>query len=314
MKPSNYRQWKVLHYWWDNIEDFSNRWKGLSGIHSVIFPGSPRPIDIYVNEHVHNAEQKAITTFFSGAISSRGNKQGPFFSGIKLSSQNNLPMISIADSSLDDDPELSLAWYTGGAHDNFEANLTTMLNAIADSLKTELILVGGSGGGYASLNYAKRLAKPATVVVWNPQTDIYSYYERFVKAYLKSRFNFAHSTLAQDNWKQYCRPRTDKLVSTNVLVPETINSIRRLVYLQNKTDWHLQKHLSPLWSKISKHPIEPGVHAYTDQHIFAVQDFAEGHNPPDSNLIASILLQLSNTDMKAIDVQLDLAPNSGSQY
>ncbi|PRB72687.1 hypothetical protein CQ011_03340 [Arthrobacter sp. MYb213] len=263
---------------------------------------------------MHNAEQKAITTFFSGAISSRGNKQGPFFSGIKLSSQNNLPMISIADSSLDDDPELSLAWYTGGAHDNFEANLTTMLNAIADSLKTELILVGGSGGGYASLNYAKRLAKPATVVVWNPQTDIYSYYERFVKAYLKSRFNFAHSTLAQDNWKQYCRPRTDKLVSTNVLVPETINSIRRLVYLQNKTDWHLQKHLSPLWSKISKHPIEPGVHAYTDQHIFAVQDFAEGHNPPDSNLIASILLQLSNTDMKAIDVQLDLAPNSGSQY
>lgn len=299
MSNKNFRQWQVLHYTWDNIDDFKNRWSMLSGIHTIQFGDGQSPIDIYVNEHISTSDFKAQPVFFTGAISSRGEKKGPFFSGLGLTNNKKLPLVAIADPSLDDDVSLSLAWYTGGPNDNFTTNLLATLSALQESLDRELIFIGGSGGGFAALNIASNFKGDSTALVWNPQTDLYEYAERFVKAYLRSRFNFAYATLASSEWKQFCKSRTDSKVPTNVLSSETLTTPRRLIYLQNSADWHRTKHLLPLWSLTTSKELEEGINSLDDNHIVYVREFAEGHAPPPSSLIANLLEQLMNPSTTA---------------
>ncbi|MFD1376378.1 MULTISPECIES: hypothetical protein [unclassified Glutamicibacter] len=303
MTDKNYRQWQVLHYVWDNLSDFKNRWIMLPGIHTIQFGKDESPIDIYVNEYINASDFKAQPVFFTGAISSRGDKKGPFFSGLGLTNNKKLPLIAVADPSLDDDASLSLAWYTGGPTDNFTANLLATLTVLQESLKRELIFIGGSGGGFAALNIASRFKGDSTALVWNPQTDIYEYAERFVKAYLRSRFNFAFATLGSPDWKQFCKSRTDSKVHTHVLRSQTLTAPRRVIYLQNSADWHRSKHLKPLWSMTTQKELQEGVNSLDDNHIVFVREFAEGHAPPPSTLIGSLLEQLMDLSMNAKDLK-----------
>ncbi|UTM47509.1 hypothetical protein [Glutamicibacter mysorens] len=309
MANKNFKQWQVLHYVWDDIDDFKNRWNTLPGIHTIQFGDGESPIDIYVNEHINSSDFKAQPVFFTGAISSRGDKKGPFFSGLGLTNNKKLPLVAIADPSLDDDVSLSLAWYTGGPNDNFTANLLATLSALQESLNRELIFIGGSGGGFAALNVASRFKGDSTALVWNPQTDLYEYAERFVKAYLRSRFNFAFATLGSPDWKQYCKSRTDSKVPTNVLRSQTLTTPRRLIYLQNSADWHRSKHLLPLWSLTTQKELQEGINSLDGNHVVFVSEFAEGHAPPPSSLIASLLEQLMDTAMNVKDLVFQY-PNS----
>lgn len=288
----NYSQWKNLHYMWDNIKDFEERWNRLAGVHTIRFGNAQAPIDIYVNEHVDAEVHGVQPIFFTGAVSNRGDKKGPFFSGLGISNGLKLPMIAVADPSLDEDLSLSLAWYTGGPEDNFVSNLARLFEAIQRTLKRELLFVGGSGGGFAALNIGYHLDGDYSILVWNPQTDIYEYAERFVKIFLKSRFNFAHSSLTRPDWKNFCRIRTDSKIPTNVLSAETVKKPRRFVYLQNASDWHRAKHLIPLWNHVSNSVLMEGVNKLDSNRIVFIDEFAEGHAPPSSKLIGSLMSQL----------------------
>jgi predicted esterase YcpF (UPF0227 family) len=301
----NYSQWKNLHYMWDNVRDFEQRWNGLPGVHTIRFGSDQAPIDIFVNEHVSADTRDVQPIFFTGAISDRGNKKGPFFSGLRITNGLKLPMIAVADPSLDDDLSLSLAWYTGGPNDNYELNLARVLEVIQRTLKRELLFVGGSGGGYAALNIGCHFDGEYSVLVWNPQTDIYEYLERFVKTFLKSRFNFSHSSLARPDWKEYCRIRTDSKITTNVLSAATVWKPRRLVYLQNANDWHRAKHLMPLWSHVANTDLVDGINRFDSERIVFLNDFAEGHTPPSVELIGSLMVQLMSTSSTAEGLHFD---------
>ncbi|MGP9608403.1 hypothetical protein [Glutamicibacter sp. AOP33-2CA-4] len=183
-------------------------------------------------------------------------------------------------------------------------NLNSILVAVQKSLSRELIFVGGSGGGFAALNFARNFSGACSVLAWNPQTDIYEYSERFVKAFLKSRFGFAHASLAKPNWKDFCKIRTEGRISTDVLEAKTMTSPRRLIYLQNKTDWHRESHLAPLWKQISEAPIVDGTNKIDANHLVVVDKFAEGHAPPSPKLIASILRQLQDPTKNAENIAL----------
>lgn len=302
MRNKNYSQWKVLHYSWDNLDDFKARWNRLPGIHTINFDEGQSPIDIYVNENVKYEGFTAQPVFFTGAVSKRENKKGPFFSGLGITHNKKIPLIAIADPCLDSDTSLSLAWYVGGPNDAFTKNLTVLLTVLQENLDRELIFVGGSGGGYAALNTASQFDGNASVLVWNPQTDIYEYAERFVKEFLRSQFNFSFAALGAPNWKEYCKIRTDSKINTNVLTAETILKPRRLVYLQNSGDWHREKHLKPLWEKVSSEPIIEGQNSLDEDRIAFVQKFAEGHAPPSSTLIADLLYQLMDTKLHVRDL------------
>lgn len=304
MKNKNYAQWKVLHYMWDSVEDFKSRWNGLAGVHTIAFDNDAPAIDIYVNEFVAQKGHDVQTVFFNGAVSKRDRKAGPFFSGLGICFNYKLPLIAVADPTLDDDLDIDLGWYLGGPDDFFEPNLRSILSAIAEILCRELIFVGGSGGGYAALNFARHFAGSSSALVWNPQTDIYEYSERFVKSFLKSRFGFAHSTLARSDWKEFCKIRTSNKITTDLLDVTTLASPRRLIYLQNSTDWHRKSHLEPLWNLTNDTPLFDGKNKIDSNHIVVVDKFAEGHAPPSSKLIASILYQLQDPKADAENIQL----------
>ncbi len=301
----NYSQWKNLHYSWDNLDDFEKRWDGLPGIHTVHFEDAQNPIDIYVNEHVKSSVHQVQPVFFTGAVSQRGDKKGPFFSGLGLTHSRQLPLIAVADPSLDDDPSLSLGWYTGGPEDALVSNLVRLLEAVQRTLAREMIFIGGSGGGFAALNVGRQFSGTYSLLVWNPQTDVYEYAERFVKLFLKSRFNFAHASLARSDWKDFCKIRTDSKISTNVLAVETVLRPRRFVYLQNASDWHREKHLIPLWSLVSTKDIIEGPNLIDSNHIVFVDQFAEGHAPPSAKLIGFLINQLMEESAVVEDLKFE---------
>ena len=298
----NYKQWKCLHYSWDSVDHFIENFSWRPGVHSVRFQDMNLEVDIMLSELRPDSSLVRLPVLFSGAISKRGTKSGPFFSGLKIARTFEFPMISIADPLLDSKPELSLGWYTGGTEDRLVEALSNLLGSISACLKVELLLAGGSGGGYAALNLSRELADRASVFVWNPQTDIYNYGERHVKEYLRQVFSFAHSTLARSDWKTYCRPRTDRIFATDVLVRDLLKAPKKLLYLQNRTDWHFETHLRPLWKLSSSADLITGLNAIDEDHVIAVHDFASGHDPLDPDLIGSVIKELAYGEKSLGDV------------
>lgn len=304
MINKNYAQWKVFHFHWDSLDHFEGMWNKKPGIHTIDFGKGEKSVDLYINEHIKNPNFMSTPVFFSGAISNRTTQMGPFFSGVGMTKRLDLPLISVADPSLDDDPELKLGWYLGGPSDNFGENLVRALDVLQRILGTELILIGGSGGGFAALSAGLETKIPTTTFVWNPQTDIFEYSPRFVKEYLRSRFNFSHATLRRSDWKEYCRVRTDLVMRTSVVNDRTLVKPRRLVYLQNETDSHRAEHLQPLWNIATGRPLAVGTNLLDDDHVVYTGEFAAGHTPPSPDLISTVLGELMDADRKIRSIDL----------
>lgn len=288
----NYQQWNVLHYSWDSVDHFTQNFVWRPGIHTIKYGPTGLEIDILLSNCHPTVEMLRVPIIFSGALSKRGSKTGPFFSGRKISESFEFPSISIADPTLDMNPELTLGWYTGGLETDFSSALANLLSSLGESLEKELLLVGGSGGGFAALNLIRHLGKKVSIFVWNPQTDIYSYAERHVKDYLRQVYSFAHSTLSRIDWKEYCRPRTDRYFSTNVLTTDLLVQSQSTLYLQNRSDWHYESHLMPLWKLCSDRELAHGINTIDSNHAVLVHDFAKGHDPIDADLIGTIIRKL----------------------
>lgn len=151
MIKKNYKQWNVPHYVWDDIEHFTSYWKYQDGIHTIYFGPANSPIDFLVNDLKFDTEIEVQPIFFAAAVSKRTEKIGPFFTGLGLSKRAGVPFISVADPSLDEDPTLNLAWYTGAYLSSFTKNLDQVLLFICNSLNREPLFIGGSGGGFAAI-------------------------------------------------------------------------------------------------------------------------------------------------------------------
>lgn len=296
MIAKNYRQWNCLHYSWDSVDHFAEDFSWRPGIHSIYFHSMNLEVDIMLTGSLPDSSLLRLPILFSGAIPKRESKSGPFFSGLNIAKKFEFPMISIADPLLDSKPELALGWYTGGTGDRLVEALSNLLASVSTSLKVELLLTGASGGGFAALNLSRVLAERASVFVWNAQSDIYNYGERHVKEYLRQVFSFSHATLGRSDWKTYCRPRTDRIFSTNVLVQDLLKAPKKLLYLQNRTDWHLDTHLRPLWKLSSGADLTPGLNSIDGDHLVFVHDFASGHDSLDPHLIGSVVKELAYGD------------------
>lgn len=299
----NYASWNVLHYLWDSLTHFESNWNGISGVHTIQFDEGINSIDIYVNTNVKNTDFTVLPVIFSGAVSKRNGAAGPFFTGLKMSERSGFPLVSIADPTLDSDSSLTLGWYLGGKQSNVQKNMVDTLDTIQKVMNRELLLVGGSGGGFAALSLAKQLMHSCSVLVWNPQTDVYSYSERFVKQYLRSQFNFSNATLQREDWKDYCTKRTNLVIQTNILDEKTLTAPRRIVYLQNKTDSHRETHLLPLWKISSDIPLTDGKNILDENHVVYVAEFADGHLPPSNILIGEVIQELSDKSAKSANLK-----------
>lgn len=113
-----------------------------------------------------------------GAVSPK-NGRYPMFWRMTSMRHRVDAFMSIADPSLQlsNDPDFSLAWYTGGEGWDPIYELADVVRRAMDYSGAERVMfLGGSGGGFASMRMATMFSK-SIAFVQDPQTKIAAYYK-----------------------------------------------------------------------------------------------------------------------------------------
>lgn len=251
-------------------------------------------------------DKRSVLVCFSGAVSNRGGKKAPFFSGKTVACKLDFPLISISDPSLSLEDDLSLGWYAGSKKSPLLIQeIRDFLVDLHAYLDVEFVIFGGSGGGFASLAVSTILTVPSKVLVWNPQTDISKYDRHHVDKYISSCFGESFSNL-KDSAEFSARVKSflsDAGVFNKLSKPPDKADI---VYLQNDSDWHLKSHMVPFLRMVKEclgaNFTSPSSLASLDNRInFFIGDWGNGHAPPPSQVIeyclASFLSGLSGFEV-----------------
>ncbi|WP_201501239.1 hypothetical protein [Psychrobacter cibarius] len=181
-----------LKKWSDKVEltsldEIKNDLQFKDGV--KIFKHKEQTIDFLVDGSDRFEKDRGILICFSAAVPNRSEKSAPFFSGMKIALQMNMPIIAVSDPSLSFSNNLSLGWYAGNENIiDLPKVIANILDQYATTLNTNLILFGGSGGGFAVLSVIDEMETDATGVVWNPQTSISEFDPNIVRNYIESSF------------------------------------------------------------------------------------------------------------------------------
>lgn len=293
----DYSPWAESRTEWPSIQAFldANGMAYGDGLHSIQVEQLPLDL-LWVNPtKLVDDAQKVLPVFFSGAVTARQGRPGPFFSGRGMAQSLDIATLCIADPSLALDPALELGWYAGSDRQSTQSALSKLLDGIAQRLGVELLMVGGSGGGFAALLYAGRLGKRASALAWNPQTDLLGYYRPAVRQYLKTCVpEFAW--LDDDVFAQ-----ARKILSVIGIEPSVIpsyaagNRPRRLLCLQNADDaFHIRHHAGALISRLDVQDVEQAGH-YCDNEsemLFSFDHWGKGHDPLPKSMLIRVLAQM----------------------
>ncbi|MEX5601171.1 hypothetical protein [Pseudophaeobacter sp. C1-32P7] len=224
---------------------------------------------------------------FSAALTSRDGKKPPFFSGSTLSAQLGVPGLFFSDPTLAMDDRLRLAFYAGNERvPDLPRHIASVIDAVADHYGLNPILLGGSGGGFASMNVGQHCVCKPSIFVWNPQTKISLYNLKAVNRYVEAAFPTRRSEL--DGTKE----AASRLLNS-AGVNESLwswSGAGRTIYLQNQPDWHTKIHMEPMLQSVSAKPAGP--YAFHNQDLdlgFFVGNWGEGHSQPPRAMIAEVI-------------------------
>lgn len=281
----------------------------IDGVHRVLDEGQSS-LDLLLDGFGESTPGTPIMVCFSGAVTKREAKVGPFFSGLQIGKACQLPTISVSDPTLNRTNDIGLAWYAGNEqHPDLIQRIAKLLDAISKSSNAPLILIGGSGGGFACLAAQTVLKAPASAVVWNPQTSITRYYPNAVYQYVACAFpelaqRFGVQRLRQEKAApEQLAPCLDAAGVMHDLTRSRPQSSRSIVYLQNRSDHsHVERHMLPFAA------VRQGIRWHdeqiaTDPHGLAicVADWGDGHAPPERPaLLAAIGALARGADSLAV--------------
>lgn len=260
--------------------------------------------------------RKYLLICFSGAVSNRSAKRPPFFSGLGVARDLGMPIVAISDPSLGLSTHLGLAWYAGNDRiAELAKHLAELITGLSRSHEARILMFGASGGGFAAMAVAEYLKCPATVAVWNPQTQIAEYAAESVENYVRTAFPSLREQL-QGLAELSARDRATSLgaameragVRQNVCGQNLPTSVE-LLYLQNRSDWHVIKHAGPYWraqkgktSRIGN----AGFGSESRQCCIFFGEWGVGHVAPSHSLILFVLRELFNgTRPEALVLALD---------
>lgn len=279
----------------------------IDGLYRVTLSKSNN-IDV-LHEVVDRKRDGIALVCFTAAISERIDKTAPFFSGRELSKVVNLPLISIADPVVSEQ-NINLAWYAGSEKNT---GVQTQISKILDTFATTsgyhtLILIGGSGAGFASLIQLTLETKVhLKALIWNPQTSIFNYFPRFVGEYM----NVAFREKLKKNIEY--KKLMDGLGIKYEIDPNEILLNNSYVYLQNYPDiHHYKEHLMPFIHKSQFHWEKIGEGAYINEESNGgvyVADWGKGHASPPFDLIVKLI-----NDFIAIDSIKSILTNVEKRY
>lgn len=204
----------------------------------------------------------------------------PYLPGSGLTSDLDVAFMSISDPSLALDSELTIGWHAGSTHfRNLQQDLVALIGHVAaQNDSPQVILVGGSAGGFASL-VLSRLIPGSTALVWNAQTEINRYYKRFVDLYARIAWN-----------NHFPASNNSSTVVSALKLYETTSTSNRVVFLQEQSDTHhVEKHFGPFKEQQKS---ESNLWAY-EAH------WGEGHAPAPKPLIQDFILAICSNDVDA---------------
>jgi|LSQX01.1.fsa_nt_gb hypothetical protein len=238
--------------------------------------------------------QKTALICFGGAVFNRIKKTGPFFSGTNIAKNLNVPLIAIADPTLSAF-NVNLAWYAGNeSFLSFQITLSKLIEELTKQLSFDnVIMFGGSGGGFACLVQAKLLKDlSCKVFVWNPQTSITKYFLAHVGNYIKKTFPKAINKINSGNRESAYKQVLDQSSIINSLTVDELSPNSELVYLQNLSDDHTERHLFPFMNLRKNNWERFGVSSFSlnsPKTSVYIGHWGEGHAVPPTEYIYFVL-------------------------
>lgn len=226
-----------------------------------------------------------ILVCFNAAISNRSEKIGPFYSGLGLAEKLKIPTIALSDFMVTNN-NLSLGWYCGDEYNyDYQSSIASFLDRVSNFFDKKLIVLGGSGGGFASLAIASKLKCDATVITMNPQTALHKYFMNPVNEYLKLAFPSFQGITVED-----CETCLDSVGIVNSVCNLEYPSNIKILYLQNKTDeHHVNRHFGPFITNKDLVPWGDNSYMNNDNVALYLGYWGGGHIPPSVDILKRII-------------------------
>lgn len=220
-----------------------------------------------IQYEVDATEGLPLLVFFHGRKSP--NVKLPYLVGKGLSSGHSVSRLSISDPSLDFSAENTIGWFAGNiSHPNLQDDIAALVTKVAEDYKaSRIVFVGGSAGGFASLVLASYFPE-SIALVWNPQTDIFKYYRKFVDFYIDSCWQGQPELLRRHSVTSVVGHTRDEGGEPLVL------------YMQEPTDnHHVDSHMRPF---LAAAPSPDNILVYNSH-------WGDGHVPPPKDLLHSVV-------------------------
>jgi hypothetical protein len=246
----------------------------------VVPAGSGGPLDI-VGLYLPRASKTLIVSFH-GSLQ-RSKYELPRFEWRKSLQPLNAAQLFLADSSLNLNSGMSLAWYVGNFQQDFTTDLADLIREIAAAGNYErILLTGSSGGGFASLAISRQISG-SVAVCFSPQTRVGDYHQPVVRTFCRVAFP-GLSGYADVEAEHRSRVDLRHLYTTT---PHE-NFVR---YVQNSRDEsHYDGHYTPFAEALGVDATIGGPDA-SGRIDFVVQQLQEGHQPPSRGRFRSHILE-----------------------
>lgn len=202
---------------------------------------------------------------FHGALN-RGRSTLPIFQGLNSSIQGNDSFVIFQDPCLDLNRSMSLSWYLGDLEHNIHEFAASYVIKIRDELDAkEIVLMGGSGGGFTALQVSTFLPD-AKVLVFNPQTDVRAYHSSAAETALMTCFGQSVDSL------------DPSLVTRASCISafEKLSELPQVLYVQNSGDIHHVRHHRDPFERMLKETHPEQIHSVR----FVDEDWGPGHVSP----------------------------------
>lgn len=298
---------------WADLAEFHAAPRRADGVH-LVRSAHGGPYELFTQGDPFEQQDGPVLVIFSGAVTGRERRQPPFLSGRSLAPGLGLPLVAVSDPALSLAADLGIAWYAGSEHQQVQSATEDLLRPLAQRLRGELWLVGGSAGGFAALETGHRLGSSCSVFVWNPQTDLTEYFPRFVRHYGQAAFPAAAASLRGSQWKARLAEAMAAAGCRSDLAsgPPEGEAPRRLLYLQSADDdLHVRSHAAPYLESQGYRRLEPGLWTDGAQRVAWFAETGEGHTPPSGDRIHAILERLTRPSRETMlerVAQMDAEP------
>ncbi|WP_293954909.1 YqiA/YcfP family alpha/beta fold hydrolase [uncultured Corynebacterium sp.] len=189
----------------------------------------------------------------------------PWLSGTSILAGMEVSRLSISDPSLYLGGGLTSAYYAGNYHQpDLQTHLVKIVAKAAESARAEnIVFLGGSSGGFASLALSAHFPQ-CTAVVFNPQTNLYVHTEGPIQAWLSAA------------WEVNSLEELPGSVEVDLISQYASGFTHRVIYMQNITDHHHNRHFLPFLRSAGPGDLQ-----------YLVHDEAQGHAPPPKEMIRS---------------------------